>query len=98
MVTKSEYLVLNKEMILLLVEKIQVLVEKDFILDLDGFMQGSFGLEVLEEVLKDVGIVNGNKYEDKGSDKLEKGEKKEEKIGKSKKKEDKIIGGYFLMY
>lgn len=91
MATKSEHSAPNKEVISSLVEKIQAPAEKDTTPDSDGSMQGSSGSEALEEALKDAGIVNGDKHEEKSSDKPEKGEKKEEKTGKSKKKEDKTI-------
>lgn len=89
---KSEHANPNTEVITSLVEKIQAPAEREATPDSDGSMQGSSGSEALEEALKDAGIVNGSKHEEKSNDKSEKGDKKEEKTGKSKKKEDKTIG------
>ncbi|XP_022292525.2 uncharacterized protein LOC111103499 isoform X2 [Crassostrea virginica] len=88
---KSEHANPNTEVITSLVEKIQAPAEREATPDSDGSMQGSSGSEALEEALKDAGIVNGDKHEEKSNDKSEKGDKKEEKTGKSKKKEDKTI-------
>ncbi|XP_061176596.1 alpha-taxilin-like isoform X1 [Saccostrea echinata] len=91
MATKSEHAAPNSEVLSSLVEQIQAPAEREATPDSDGSMHGSSGSEALEEALKDAGIVNGDKHEEKGGDKQEKGDKKEEKTGKSKKKEDKTI-------
>lgn len=92
MAAKSEHVAPNTEVISSLVEQLEAPAERDASPESDGSMHGSSGSEALEEALKDAGVVNGQKHENKGGDKQEKGEKKEEKIGKNKKKEDKTIG------
>ncbi|XP_048769330.2 alpha-taxilin-like isoform X2 [Ostrea edulis] len=91
MAAKSEHVAPNTEVISSLVEQLEAPAERDASPESDGSMHGSSGSEALEEALKDAGVVNGQKHENKGGDKQEKGEKKEEKIGKNKKKEDKTI-------
>ncbi|XP_062581463.1 alpha-taxilin-like isoform X3 [Saccostrea cucullata] len=90
MATKTEHAAPKSEVLSSLVEQVQAPAEREATPDSDGSMHGSSGSEALEEALKDAGIVNGDKHEEKG-DKQEKGDKKEEKTGKSKKKEDKTI-------